>query len=166
MLVRSDGSALSGTAVFEHEGAPVALAYRILCDADWRTRAGTVQGWVGERRIELEIEADGAGRWRTNGRRAPAVAGCLDLDLNFSPATNLLSIRRLKLAVGADARVRSAWLRFPSFALEPLEQSYGRTGESTYRYRSATGFEAALETDRHGFVTLYPGFAQAVAGAR
>ena len=69
----------------------------------------------------------------------PVVSGCIDLDLNFSPSTNLLPIRRLNLSVGQQATVRAAWLRFPSFALEPLDQLYRRVGESSYRYESASG---------------------------
>jgi hypothetical protein len=162
--LRRLGATLSGTAVFEHEGAPVVLGYRIEVDRRWRTRVATVQGRVGERRIERAIEAAAAPAvgWRVDGRRVPAVDGCVDLDLNFSPSTNLLPIRRLSLAIGAEATVRSAWLRFPSFVLEPLEQRYRRTGERTWFYRSTTGFEATLEVDAAGFVTRYPGLAEAV----
>ena len=87
--------------------------------------------------IDVDLSVDAAGRWRLNGADCPAVEGCVDLDLNFSPSTNALPIRRLGLAVGQAAEVRAAWLRFPSFALEPLEQVYRRTGETTYRYESA-----------------------------
>jgi hypothetical protein len=87
----------------------------------------------------------------------PSVTGCIDLDLNFSPSTNLLPIRRLNLAVGDEAQVRAAWLRFPSFELEPLFQTYRRIDESTYRYLSSTGFAADLEVSSVGFVTNYPG---------
>src|SRR5438093_248859 len=79
------------------------------------------------------------GRWTPNGTECPAVAGCVDLDLNFSPSTNLLPIRRLDLPIGGRAAVRAAWLRFPGFTLEPLEQVYHRIDEGTYRYESAGG---------------------------
>jgi hypothetical protein len=83
-------------------------------------------------------------------------------DLNFSPSTNLLPLKRLGLAVGQEAKVRAAWLRFPSFDLKPLDQLYRRTGEATYRYESAGGvFVAELEVNGVGFVTHYPGFWQA-----
>ena len=91
--------------------------------------------------------------------------GCDDLDLNFSPSTNALPIRRLGLAVGQAAEVRAAWLRFPSFALEPLEQVYRRTGDAIYRYESAGGtFVADLEVNAAGLVIHYPGFCRAEAG--
>ena len=85
--------------------------------------------------------------------------GCLDLDLNFSPSTNLLPIRRLALALGQSAEVKAAWLRFPSFTLEPFEQIYRRIADSTYRYESAGGrFVRDLPVNTAGFVTSYPDF--------
>jgi hypothetical protein len=81
------------------------------------------------------------------------------LDLNFSPFTNLLPIRRLNLNVGEKAEVRAAWLKFPSFQIEPLEQSYYRIDAATYRYKSAGGrFVADLKVNETGFVSSYPSF--------
>ncbi|HEY0592524.1 MAG TPA: putative glycolipid-binding domain-containing protein, partial [Thermoanaerobaculia bacterium] len=63
------------------------------------------------------------------------------------------------LAVGSEATVRAAWLRFPSFRLEPLEQTYRRTAPSTWRYESAGGrFARDLTVREDGFVTSYPDF--------
>jgi hypothetical protein len=84
--------------------------------------------------------------------------GCTDADLNFSPSTNLLPIRRLDLAVGQAAEVRAAWLRFPGFELEPLSQLYRRLDKTTYHYESAGGqFMAELKVNRAGFVVDYGG---------
>ena len=92
------------------------------------------------------------------------MAGCIDLDLNFSPSTNLLPIRRLDLPVGQGAGVRAAWLRFPSFTLEPLEQIYRRTDVATYRYESAGGrFAVELQVNAAGLVTRYENFWQVEA---
>jgi hypothetical protein len=134
------------------------LDYVVVCDEGWKTLSGRVTGWLGTELVEVEVTNE-AGRWRLNGVDSPAVAGCVDLDLNFSPSTNLLPIRRLGLAIGAEASVRAAWLRFPSFALEPLDQLYRRTGDATYRYESAAGaFVRDLRVNAAGFVTDYPGF--------
>jgi hypothetical protein len=152
---------LAGTAVFAHDGQPCRLGYFIVCDSGWRTVRATVSGWAGDRNVEIEIAVD-EGRWRLNGAEQPQAAGCIDLDLNFSPSTNLLPIRRLNLAVGGEAPVRAAWLRFPSFALEPLEQTYLRLSGEVYRYQSAGGaFTADLQVNEAGLVTLYPGAWQA-----
>jgi hypothetical protein len=150
----------AGTAVFAGDGRPCVLEYRVVCGPDWRTLSAQVAGWLGNTAVEVELRVD-AGQWRLNGALCPAVDGCLDLDLNFSPVTNLLPIRRLDLAIGQEAPVAAAWLRFPSFALERLDQLYRRTGETSYRYESGGGaFVADLHVNAAGFVVDYPGFWQ------
>lgn len=151
------GWRLSGSAVFLSEDGPCRLDYRVDCDRSWRTLACAVSGWVGSEPVEVEVSVE-AGRWRLGGAECPQVEGCLDIDLNFSPSTNLLPIRRLGLRVGEEAPVRAAWLRFPSFALEPLEQTYRRLEEEVYRYTSAGGrFTADIRVNAAGLVTDYPG---------
>lgn len=153
---------LEGTAVFSHENRPCSLSYAVVCDADWNSLRGTVSGWTGNDNVSIDLIADTDHRWRLNGAEKPGVAGCTDLDLNFSPSTNLLPIRRLNLAIGQQAEVKAAWLRFPSFELEPLSQVYKRVDEFTYRYESAGGeFVADLTVDGVGFVTNYPGIWEA-----
>jgi hypothetical protein len=154
---------LVGTTVFAHHQQPCRLDYLVMCDAGWHTISGKVAGWVGNQSVEIELSADSARRWRLNGLECPAVTGCLDLDLNFSPSTNLLPIRRLQLSIGEEAQVHAAWLRFPSFTLEPLIQVYHRIDEATYRYESAGGrFVTELRVNTTGFVTNYPDVWQAV----
>jgi uncharacterized protein len=163
--IRQDVSSwsLAGTAVFADAGRPCRLDYRVRCDTGWRTLSTRVEGWIGTREVAVSIEVDEAGQWTLNGENAPAVQGCTDIDLNFSPSTNLLPIRRLGLDPGAEASVRAAWLRFPSFELEPLEQVYRRTAADRYRYESGGGsFVAELQVDGHGLVTDYPGGWRAV----
>lgn len=148
---------LSGAAVFAHDQQPCRLDYSVVSDSQWHTLSGRVTGWIGNDAVDVEVAADSARRWRLNGGECPAVAGSIDLDLNFSPSTNLLPIRRLGLAIGQEARVQAAWLRFPSFALAPLEQRYRRIDDATYRYESAGGkFVAELRVNAAGFVTRYP----------
>lgn len=155
---------LEGTSVFSHEQQPCRLDYQILCDAAWRTLAAKVAGWLGNASVDIQIRANANGHWWLNEIEQPQVRGCLDIDLNFSPSTNLLPIRRLSLEIGKTAEVRAAWLRFSSFQLEPLPQQYRRLDETTYRYESAGGqFVAELKVDRSGFVVDYPGLWKAEA---
>ncbi len=148
---------LRGTAVFSHEQRPCLLSYHVTCAAAWHTLRADVDGWVGQTRINIQLTTDKDRHWRLNEVEVPEVTGCTDLDLNFSPSTNTLPIRRLGLAVGETAEVRAAWLRFPGFNLEPLEQRYTRLEESLYRYESGGGrFVADLRVNRAGFVTDYP----------
>lgn len=166
-LERSYGAwALVGSAVFTHEDRLYHVFYNVDCDDAWRTTRARIAGYVGDEAMEVTLEADEAGRWRLNGRECPQVEGCVDVDLSFSPSTNLLPIRRLRLEVGESAEVRAAWLRFPGFELEPLEQRYTRTAEDTYHYESGGGtFVRDLTVNEAGFVTNYPELFEEDSGA-
>jgi len=147
---------LQGTVLLEHEGRPCRFDYGVVCDNAWQTLWARVNGWIGGARVNQRVARDLAGQWRQNGVVCPAVQGCLDVDLAFTPITNLIPIRRLNLAVGTSATVRAAWLRFPDFSLVPLDQSYTRESERRYRYESGGGrFSAPLEVDDTGLVLRY-----------
>ena len=52
--------------------------------------------------------------------------------------------------------MRAAWLRFPSFVLEPLEQRYTRISDDRVRYESfTTHFTAELRVSANGMVLDY-----------
>lgn len=155
------GAIVEGTAVFRESGLPCRLDYRVTCDAQWRTVAARVTGWLDMTKIDVDVIVDPARIWTFNGQPCPGVQGCDDIDLSFTPATNLLPIRRAGLRIGTRVAVRAAWLRFPDPILEPLEQTYERLGEWRYRYKTASGpFTAVLETNAAGFVVRYPGLWQ------
>ena len=148
---------VAGAAVFVHEGQPCRPEYLIECDDTWTTQSARVSGWIGEKPIEIEIKANPDRNWFLNGIEQPDVKGCTDVDLNFSPSTNLLPIRRLNLNIGNEAPVSAAWLHFPSFKLERLDQVYRRLDQTTYRYESNDGeFVAELKVNAFGLVTNYP----------
>ena len=154
-----DGWYLDGAAIFLHEGSPCRLEYLIECDPDWRTRSATIDGWVGEDIIEIEIAVSEEGVWYLNDEEIEAVEGCDDIDLNFSPITNLLPVRRLEIQSGGKEPVSAAWLRFPSFTLERLDQTYARLDDSTVRYESRDGkFTRELKVNAAGLVLNYPDF--------
>jgi hypothetical protein len=149
---------LSGTAVFGADGTPCRLEYLVVCDDAWQTRHAQVLGWIGTRRIRVDLAVGPGGEWRMGGIVRPDVAGCVDLDLAFSPATNTLPIRRLNLSLGQAAEVRAAWLRFPDLTLSTLPQTYQRTAERAYRYTADAGaFVVDLEVDSAGLIVRYPG---------
>jgi len=158
---------LMGSAAFAQEKHPCRVEYLIVCDASWRTLHARVSGWLGSQYAKVELLAGPIGQWRRNGKACPGVADCVDLDLGFSPATNLIPIRRLRLAPGQEAQAKAAWLQFPDFTLEPLAQIYRRTGETSYRYETLDGsFGSDLEVNSMGFVTRYPGRWEIEPGSR
>jgi hypothetical protein len=144
----------SGVAVFAYEGVACRLDYELHCSREWVTRTALVTGWIGDREIHVDIERSPQGDWSMDGTLVPQVASCTDIDLNFSPSTNLLPIRRLELEIGASAQVRAAWLQFPHMVLLPLEQTYTRLGLNTFHYEAGT-FKADLTVDDDGLVLDY-----------
>ncbi|GGL57212.1 putative glycolipid-binding domain-containing protein [Wenxinia marina] len=125
------------------------VRYRVRADAEGRT----VRARVGLA-PSLRIERDPEGRWTLNGARVPEVDGAEDVDLGFTPATNTLPIRRLRLEVGQSADVTAAWLDDRDWTLKSLRQTYHRTGETAWHY-TAGEFEADLEVNRFGVVERY-----------
>jgi hypothetical protein len=157
---------LEGTSVLSYERQPCLLTYAIICDNTWHTLIATVIGWLGKMNVNIQIRSDPSHKWWLNDVEVREVEGCLDVDLNFSPSTNLIPIRRLNLKVGERANLTAAWLRFPIFSLEPLPQSYERLEDSLYRYESGDGrFVADLRVNPEGFVLDYPGIWQADAAS-
>jgi hypothetical protein len=157
------GWTLDGAAVFSEDGVPARLAYRVACDAAWRTERGEVRGWVGSRAVELTVTRSVGSVWTVNGAAVPDLGHCLDLDFGFSPSTNLLQLRRCALAVGQAGDVPVAWLDVSAGTLEALPQRYERRSETTYWYEAPRfDYAALLEVDAAGFIQRYPGLWEAV----
>jgi hypothetical protein len=150
-----DGWRLSGVAVAAFDGVPLRADYTVDCDAECRTREATllVASEGGERRLDLR--ADASGGWSLNGDPVPTVHGYPDVDLNVTPATNTLPIRRLNLPVGASAEVVAAWVRFPELTVEPLWQRYTRLTEDRYGYESDGHFTTEFVVDDLGLLIDY-----------
>src|SRR3984893_9670958 len=110
LMERGDAWRIEGVSVFRHETGTAALAYEVECDHEWRTRQGAVDGWVGSRRIEVRLTRSSAGVWSLNGAIVEGFEQYVDLDLGFTPATNLPQLRRIALPVGHAADVPVAWL--------------------------------------------------------
>lgn len=156
----SPGWRLTGEVEAEQAGMDALFCYAIDCDTGWRTRSAVIEGEAGGVAVRIALTADGTGHWTQGGVPVPALDGVLDIDLGFTPATNTLPIRRLDLDVGGQAAVRSAWLRFPEFRLEPLEQLYIRETERRFRYQAIVDgepFIAFRDTDVFGRVVRYEG---------
>ena len=157
-LARADhGWLLIGHARFHDEDGHAALDYVIRCTEDWMTLDADIAGHHGDREVRLHIEHRHAG-WHVNDTAQTGLDGATDIDLSFTPATNLMPLRRLAKQVGDTLTTRAAWLRHTDATLAPLDQTYKRThtyGLVSYTAQQ-TGFKTTLEVNDHGFVTLYP----------
>ena len=153
-----DGWQLQGTAVFRLDDVPCHLNYTVECDASWTTRSAAIGGWIGKNPVELVIQSSPDQRWKLNGTEYPELAGLLDVDLGFTPATNLVQLRRLRLGIGQESYAPAVYLSFPDLTLERLEQRYLRITPDKYDYQAPRfSYAAVLKVSDLGFVTHYPG---------
>lgn len=153
-----NGWALHGMAIFRQGGVPAGLDYHVACDPEWRTRQGRVRGWLGEQSVEFDIARTTKGTWTLDGTTVPGLETCVDLDLGFTPATNVLPLRRLDLGEGLAADAPAAWLDVMTGKLETLPQCYERRAEDAYWYEApSVGYAALLEVSPSGFIRNYPG---------
>jgi hypothetical protein len=147
-----DGWVLRGWTVLPVDGVPGRIEHDVLIDGGWRTQAATVIIHTDRvQRHEVRV-ADGA--WTVNGVERPDLDGCIDIDLGWTPATNVLPIRRLGLAVGEAATTVASWFRFPELAIERNDQRYERTAPLVWRYLSGA-YDFQLDVDELGRVVRY-----------
>jgi putative acetyltransferase len=126
------------------------LTYQVEVDAAGRTRTATV-GEPGERR---RLASDGEGRWWQDGTRRDDLAGGTDVDIEATPATNTLPIRRMLAAETTQATIVAAWVRVPGPGIVPSRQRYEQLGPDRWRYASGS-FDAELTVDADGVVVTY-----------
>ncbi len=150
------GLHISGVVIGREDGARFGLSYRLRLDASWRTRVVLLRTTSGQ---VLHLESNGQGSWHEDGRPQPALQGCIDVDIQATPLTNTLPIRRLDPKDGESVDIRLVYIGIPDLTVAPADQRYTalRSG-SLYRFESLeSGFTADLPVDEDGFVLDYPG---------
>ena len=158
------GWLIQGCTTAVEDGTPWAVEYAIALDDAGVTRGARINGRSAAGSRSAVLETDGVGGWLVNGKEAPQLDGCLDVDLESSAMTNALPVRRLGLAVGARAAVPAAYVRAAGLAVDRLEQSYLRAPDQATRQRydyaaPAFDFKCRLIYDQSGLVLDYPGIA-------
>ncbi len=143
-------------------GAPFGLTYYLNLSPDW--------SFISLALFPIDAVSSSillhhrSGSWRDANRGAsdqhiPELSPCLDIDLAFTPLTNSLPIRRLKLGAGEAKEMMVAHLSAPDFRPKAVEQRYTCI-EPMRRYLFESldsGFQAELEVDEDGLVVDYPG---------
>ncbi len=134
------------------------LRYRIRLGDDWRVRDLAVERTDGP---SLGLVSPEPGLWRTaDGAPRPELDGCIDVDIQATPFTNTLPIRRLGLtrAMGI-AELRMVYVPLDTLVPFPDGQRYAALEDGRrYRYEAADdGFAAELVLDEDGLVLDYPG---------
>lgn len=180
-----DGGLVARSVAIGSVPVPYRLDMELTTGADWVTRwlalTSTGDGWT----RSLVLERDRAGRWtgsRTEDGTAPSAveasappgtveaatipAVVLDVDVQWSPVTNLMPVRRLGLdRAGSTGTFTMAWVSVPSLAVTLDEQRYTllgiESGDVCARFESADGFfTAVIRCDADGVALDYPGIAR------
>jgi hypothetical protein len=147
-----NGYRLAGRTFILHDGIRVEIDYQVETRPDWSTRSASVS--IPALATVFEVNVSQARRWVINGDHRADLKGCNDIDLGWTPATNTLPIRRLRLARGVPRTIRVAWLKWSELVFMPAEQTYTRRGEGMFTYSSGD-FTADLDVDQHGVVVTY-----------
>ena len=152
----ANGHELFGQSVFLDPRGPTALRYVLDLAPDWSTREGRITGFIGERAIDTHIVRTQKG-WTLDGKNF-GMAEVIDLDLGFTPATNMAQLKRTCLSVGDAADFDVAWLEAGDEKLVRLAQEYRRVSEFNYDYNSPTvDYRATIVLTPSGYAADYPG---------
>jgi hypothetical protein len=158
LRTESDRIVAEGVALAAAEQRPFAATYRIECDAVWRVQVTQVRLMGVDQCID--VMSDGSGHWRArDGALMPQLDGAIDVDVSVTPFTNTLPIRRLQLAEGEAAEIRTVYIRLPDLTLtiDPQRYTCLKRGRQ-YRYESlTTDFVRVIDVDADGLVVSYPG---------
>jgi hypothetical protein len=148
------GLDISGVVIGTKDAARFGLTYRIRLDATWHTREAQLRTTSGQ---ALHLESDGQGHWQVDGIARPGLQGCIDIDIQATPLTNTLPIRRLDLKEGQSLDLRLCYIAVPELTVSVAEQRYTALTPSLFRFESLEdGFTADLPVDEDGFVRDYP----------
>jgi hypothetical protein len=147
------GHRLEGIVVLSRDQTPTTIHYEVVVDAVWGLICANVLCTDLDGETDIGVKTEGE-RWWVNGRERTDLAGCTDIDLGWTPATNTLPIRRTRLHVGETSKVAAVWVTFPELAVRRMEQTYSRKSASVWTYSSAN-FTADLVMDTNGIVVTY-----------
>jgi hypothetical protein len=150
------GLDVAGVVVGRKDGARFGLFYRLRLDALWHVREAHLRLTSGR---VLHLESNGRGSWHENGREQPTLQGCVDIDIEATPMTNTLPIRRLAMKPGDTSEIRLCYIDVPELTTTPARQRYTALDDgSTFRFEAIeSGFAADLPLDEDGIVRDYPG---------
>jgi uncharacterized protein len=165
----ADGWTLSGSTTAIEAGSAWHVSYVIDIDRLSITRRAEIETRTSRQRRLTLLEHDGDGEWLVDGRSAPRLDGCLDVDLEASALTNAFPVRRL-LAAGISSReaAPAAYVRVHAVEVDRLDQLYERRPDPTdaaavFAYRAPVfRFSCDITYDATGLVTSYPSIASRV----
>ncbi|MCI0415409.1 putative glycolipid-binding domain-containing protein [bacterium] len=137
------------------------IQYRLECDSEWRVRKVEMTR-LGKDPEVLSLRSDGFGHWTDEkGKQVASVDGCIDIDIQASPFTNTLPIRRLALNRQESKTIDVVFITLPDLQVKSVSQRYtlesqDQTG-TVYHFEGLdSGFSTDLPVDSDGLVIEYP----------
>lgn len=108
---------------------------------------------------DLWLATDGHARWgEMNGAHRPELDGCHDLQLDCTPFTDTLLIRRMPVEVGDQVELPVIAIDVETLAVHPVRRRYARVAPRTWRADDvAAGTSRTFDVDRYGLVLDDPG---------
>lgn len=155
LLSELDESYILRGTVIVNETVPALINYEVACDKHWFTKRVHITQEQDGKINSLTLKTDEKHSWYKAESLLPSMMGLFDVDLEFSPATNTLPIRRLNLKVGESRIVDAVWVRLEGLGLTRIQQKYSRLAQNCYLYENQFGFKATLEVDELGLVIRY-----------
>lgn len=133
-------------------------------DALWNTRRVMVAlaNADDERPRRVVLEGNGEGSWQLMEQPAPQFEGCRDVDIEVSPFSNTVPIRRLNLTPDQSVEIKAIYVPLPSLEPTLVRQRYtcleplGPLGGTFVYENLESGFSAELKVDGDGLVKDYP----------
>ena len=186
-LTMGPGGLVARSVAIGSTPVPYRLDLELTTGADWVTQRLSLTA-LGDRWTRmLVLERNGDGVWTgirtTDGSGPPTVgdpgpddavepgsipARVLDVDVQWSPVTNIMPVRRLGLdRAGSAGTFTMAWVSVPSLTVTLDDQHYTLLGvddgDVCVRFESGDGFfTAVIRCDPDGVPLDYPGIARRV----
>lgn len=150
----SYGFVAQGVMHAEGDGVTYGLTITLAMDHDWILRMARISCTNGR---ELALDHDGKGNWTKDGKPAPELAGCIDIDIWPTPFTNTLPVLRLPWKRGESREFTMAYVEAPDLQVSADRQRYTSLGGRRFRFEAVDGdFAADIDFDGNGLVADYP----------
>src|SRR5260221_6828840 len=142
------------------KGMAYRIQHRIVCDVKWNTQSVSVKDLLNRKEFTLTRSGD---EWLDEQNHViESLRGCSDVDIQVTPFTNTLPIKRLNLKQNESKEIAVVYVSVPELNLSKFEQRYTCLSKDkdggVYKYESLiSGFTSELKVDADELVVDYPG---------
>jgi uncharacterized protein len=144
------------------------IKYTIKCDSLWRVRKLNIRSV--QMKKEISLKSDGLGKWFDDLGTTTLndLNEAFDVDIEATPFTNTLPIRRLNLKEKQTEEILVVYITVPRLNIFVDRQRYTcLIPNKRYRFEQLdTEFVQDIEVDKYGLVLIYPNLFKRVKGRK